>query len=172
MSDSRGISRAGKTEMKYHDEQKVQKHIGQPGDNGNDETELWFFGSCKETLKHILQNEKRLRYKENSAVYNAVVYHVVAGTKCNGNGTHKDKADDGQCNTERDGNINQHGKITVCQFLFSFAECFCNNGASAGAEHHADTADTHENGHDEIDGGKRCFTDEIGNKNAVNDAIE
>ena len=58
----------------------------------------------------------------------------------------------------------QHRKIFICFFFFTFTKRFCNDRTSTRTDHKSNCSNTHRNRKDQIDRSKCCFSCKIGNK--------
>ena len=112
-------------------------------------------------LKHALQNESRQGDEKDTSVKDAVIEDFsfrshpageVRKKEISGNGKHE--AGTGCCRHDE-------GKDTVRFFTAPFPHDFGDEGASSRTEHEPDTAENHDGGINQIDGGESGFAHEI-----------
>ena len=152
----------------YH----VQHHIGAACTNGEPEAQMRLFGSDEKALEQILQSEARQRQHQDAPVAHGVVQQLALCAQQHGDRPQEHNAQHGQ-HTGRDERCpHKHGKIAVGFFLVALAQRDAYDGAAAGAQHKADSAQHLRQRHDEIDRRKGRFAHKVGNTQPVHDAID
>ena len=152
----------------YH----VQHHIGAARTNGKPEAQKRLFGGDEKALEHILQRKGRQRQHQDAPVAHGVVQQLSLCAQQHGDRPQEHKAQHGQ-HTDRDERCQQkHGKIAVGFFLVTLAQRDAYDGAAAGAQHKADSAQQLRQRHDEVDRRKGRFAHKVRDAQAVHDAVD
>ena len=152
----------------YH----VQHHVGAACTYGEPEAQKRLFGGDEKALEHILQRKGRQRQHQDAPVAHGVVQQLALCAQQHGDWAQEQDAQHGQ-HTDRDERCQQkHGKIAVGFFLVTLAQRDTNDGAAAGAQHKADSAQQLRQRHDEVDRRKGRFAHKVGNTQAVHDAVD
>ena len=76
LTDHRGGSGSDQPPFKKIDKEKVQKHIGHPGRNRNDQTQLRTLCCYEEALEGILKHKGRVSDEKHPGIHHAVLQKV------------------------------------------------------------------------------------------------
>ena len=171
MAQSGSDCGSGDAPAESGDKECVKHHIRHPCRYGSRQTELGLFRRDQKALEQVLKHERYGEADADPTVQDAVGKHGVRGTEKTGNRLHKGDPDGGENGTDDDRQPDHHGEIAIGKLPFSLTENAGDERGSAGTDHKAYAADDHDKRHNEIDGGKRGFSDEIGHEQSVHDAV-
>ena len=152
----------------YH----VQHHVGAACTNGEPEAQKRLFGGDEKALEHILQRKGRQCQHQDAPIAHSVVQQLTLCAQQHGDRPQKHNAQHGQHTSRDERRQHQHGKIAVGLFLVALAQRDANDGAAAGAQHKADSAQQLRQRHDEVDRCKGRFAHKVGNTQAVHNAVD
>ena len=152
----------------YH----VQHHIGAARTNGEPEAQMRLFGGDEKALEQILQSEARQRQHQDAPVTHGVVQQLALCAQQHGGRPQKHNAQHGQHTSRDECCPHKHGKIAVGLFLVALAQRDAYDGAAAGAQHKADSAQHLRQRHDEVDRRKGRFAHKVRDAQAVHDAVD
>ena len=152
----------------YH----IQHHVGAACTYGEPEAQKRLFGGDEKALEHILQRKGRQSQHQDAPVAHGVVQQLALCAQQLGDRAQEQDAQHGQ-HTDRDERCQQkHGKIAVGFLGVALAQRDAYDGAAAGAQHKADSAQQLRQRHDEVDRCKSRFAHKVGNTQAVHDAVD
>ena len=172
MAQAGGDGRAGHAPVEHGDEQRVQHHVGDTGGHGDDKAQAGLLGGDEEALEHVLQHEGKREAGDDAAIEHAVVDHGVCRAQEIGHGAHGEEAHGGQNKAQQQGEQHHHGEGAVGLVLLALAQQLGHEGRAACADHKAHTAQDHDEGHDQIDGGEGGLPGEVGDEQAVHHAVD
>ena len=122
-------------------------------------------------MEFKLQNVRRDRQQNNTAIGDAVRKKLAFGAEQNRKRADKQNTQRGQYEAAGRGDINDQRKGFVRFFPIALSKCFGNQCTAAGSEHKTQGTEDHQKRHDEVHRGKRCFAHKIRHKEAVYNAI-
>ena len=140
--------------------------------NGEPEAQKRLFGGDKKALEHILQRKGRQRQHQDAPVAHGVVQQLSLCAQQHGDWAQEQDAQHGQHADRNKRRQHKHGKIAVGFFLVALAQRDAYDGAAAGAQHKADSAQHLRQRHDEVDRRKGRFAHKVGDTQAVHDAVD
>ena len=152
----------------YH----IQHHVGAACTYGEPEAQKRLFGGDEKALEHILQRKGRQRQHQDAPVAHGVVQQLSLCAQQHGDRPQEQDAQHGQHTDRDERRPHTHGKIAVGFFLVALAQRDAYDGAAAGAQHKADSAQQLRQRHDEVDRCKSRFAHKVGNTQAVHDAVD
>ena len=172
LADKGGNGSALHAPVQHTHHHHVQHHVGAACTYGEPEAQKRLFGGDEKALEHILQRKGRQRQHQDAPVAHGVVQQLALCAQQHGDWAQEQDAQHGQ-HTDRDERCpHKHGKIAVGFFLVTLAQRDTNDGAAAGAQHKADSAQQLRQRHDEVDRRKGRFAHKVGNAQAVHDAVD
>ena len=172
LADEGGDGRALYAAVEHTHKNNVQYHVGDARRYREGETQMGIFGGDKEALEHILQNEEGQAGHQEAAIPDGVVQHLALGTQQGRCRTDGKKADDCEQEARHKTGPDEEAEIAVGLFPVSLAQRDAHDGAAAGAQHKADSAQQLRQRHDEVDRCKSRFAHKVGNTQAVHDAVD
>ena len=126
----------------------------------------------KEALKRGLEHEGDAAREQNPPVGDAVGNQRVARARHPGDRLDEEDRENREHHAEQNDRVDDHRKIAAGERLVPLAERPRDQRAAAGAEHEAECADDHREGKDDIDGGERKISDQVGDEKTVHHAVD
>ena len=145
--------------MEYRDEQRIEHHVCYARRDDDSKPDARAFGDDQKALEYVLQHIGGRKGNDDTSVKYAVLEHCFACAHELRDGADEGDAQNGQRNARDDDESDQHGEDAVCPFLLSASQLLGDERAAARADHEAHAAKDHDERHDEVQRGERCFTD-------------
>ena len=172
LADAGGDGSARHAPVEHRHEQGVQRHVGNARRHRDPQAQLGLFRRDQEALEHVLQHIRRVEGQHDAAIQHAIRQHFCVRTQKDGDRLHKDHAQRGDDDAADEGGGDHHGEVLIGAVLVALAHGFGHQCAAAGAEHEADAAKDHDEGHHQIHGGEGGLAHEIGHKQPVHHAVD
>ena len=119
-----------------------------------------------------MQHEGKREASDDAAIEDTVINHGVRRAQEIGHGTHGEKAHSGENDAQQQSEQHHHREGAVCLILFALAHQLGDKGRAACADHEAHTTQDHDEGHDQIDGGKGGLAGKIGNEQTIHHTVD
>ena len=172
LADCRGDGRAGKAPTEDDDEQGVKHDICHTGADDDGKTDLRFAGRGQKALKRLLQHERGHGNRADGAIEDSQIEQRTGRLEQLTHRAHEDDAENRRHDTHGKNGVDDEREQAVCPLFLAFAQRLGHERRTAGAEHHAQRANHHDERIDEVEGRKRLLAHEVGDKEAINHAID
>ena len=153
-------------------QQHIQHHVGAACAHRKGKPQLGLLRGDKKALEQILPDKGRNRHQQDPAVGHGVFQHLPFCPQQQRDGPHQKDPQHAQHDADGKRRPDKETEIAVRLLRIALAEGDGNDGTAAGAQHEPDRADQHGQRHDEVDGGKCRFADEIRDAQAVHNAVD
>jgi hypothetical protein len=133
---------------------------------------MGLFGRDEEALEHVLQDKGRQADQQDAAIPQRIVQHLPLCAQQLRHRLNDDQANGAEHDARCKGRTEEEAEKFVRLFSIALAQRDAYDGAAAGAQHKADSAQQLRQRHDEVDRRKGRFAHKVGNAQPVHDAVD